>query len=204
MDTSSSVTGVADEAALLDALRAGEEQAFETLVRGYLGRMRATAVRLLRNREDADDVVQEAFLSAFKGIDRFEGRSGLGTWLHRITINAALMRLRSRKDIVEEDVEELLPRFRSRGPFVEHQAAWGEDPGDPLAREELCEAVRAHIDELPEKYRIPLVLRDIEGIQNEELARQLGVTVNAAKIRVHRARQALRALLEPRWRQTFG
>lgn len=179
-------------------LRAGDPAAFEVLVRCYAGRMREAALRILQNEEDAADAVQEAFVSAFRALERFEEKARVGTWLQRIAINAALMRLRSRRNRHEQDVEELLPEFHASGPFVEQQGSWAELPEDPLVREELCEHVRRHIAELPDKFRIPLLLRDIEGLDNAELARELGVTVNAAKIRVHRARQALRALLEPR------
>lgn len=192
---------VADEAALLDDLRAGRADAFERLVRAYGGRMRSAALRLLRCAEDADDAVQDAFLSAFRSLDSFEGKARVGTWLHRIAINASLMKLRSRRRAsdTEAELEELMPRFAPSGAFARAQVAWSEDPDDPLEREELCAHVRECIDRLPDKFRVPLVLRDVEGLSNEEIAAQLGVSVNAAKIRAHRARQALRTLLEPRF-----
>lgn len=188
-----------EEGALLDALRAGREDAFELLVQSYAGRMRATALRILHDPSEADDALQDAFLSAFKSLARFEGRAGLGTWLQRIQINAALMKLRAKKPVEEAEIDELLPRFLGLGIHAEPRSCWGEPPDDPVAREELCTHVRAAIQGLPEKFRIPVLLRDIEGLSNEELANHLGISVNAAKIRVHRGRQALRALLEPRW-----
>lgn len=190
-----------DEADLLRRLRAGEDAAYETLVRAYGGRMLAAARRILQREEDAQEAVQEAFLSAFKAIDGFEGASRIGTWLHRIAINAALMKLRRLEHRPERQVEELLPAHTDGGAFLEPPSSWGEAADGAALRDEARALVREKIAELPEIYRIALTLRDIEGLTNEELAQALGVTVNAAKIRVHRARQALRTLLDPYMRE---
>ncbi|HVS18921.1 MAG TPA: sigma-70 family RNA polymerase sigma factor [Planctomycetota bacterium] len=191
----SDATAVSDDSDLLARLRAGEDQAYEALVRLYGGRMLAAAHRILGSDDDAAEVVQEAFLSAFKAIDRFQGDSKIGTWLHRIAINAALMRLRKRKRR-EANIEDLLPAYTENGGFAAMPDPWSEEVDARLLREEARDQVRARIDELPENYRVALLLRDIEGYSNEELAEALDVTVNAAKIRVHRARQALRTLLD--------
>ncbi len=194
----------AEELELVAELRAGQASAFERLVREFGPPMRAVTRRMLKNDEDADDALQEAFLAAFKAITRFEARSSLGTWLHRIAVNAALMKLRGKQGRgLEEsgaEIDELLPDFVGLGVFREPQTRWCELPEDPMVRAELCVEVRSAIDGLPEAYRAALLLRDIEGLSNEELAAALGVSVNAAKIRVHRGRQALRTLLEPRMR----
>jgi RNA polymerase sigma-70 factor (ECF subfamily) len=184
------------ESALLDRLRQGEPEAFETLVQEYGGSMRAVALRLLMDEADADDAVQDAFLSAFRSLDTFEGRAELGTWLHRITINAALMKLRTKRRRNETDLEDLLPEFTANGAFSVAQDHWGEGADKPALRAELCRQVRDHIDELPTKFRTPLLLRDIEGLSHKEIGHALDVSENAAKLRVHRARQALRALLQ--------
>jgi len=191
-----------EESELVALLLAGEASGFERLVRTFGPPMRTVLRRMLRNDEDADDALQEAFLSAFKAIGRFESKSSLGTWLHRIAVNVALMKLRARKSrpLEAEGVEELLPEFVGKGVFHASPTPWGELPEDPVVQAELCVEVRAAIDTLPEPYRLALFLRDIEELSNEELAQALGVTVNAAKIRVHRARQALRTVLEPRMR----
>jgi len=186
-----------DEEHLLQGLRAGEDEAFEALIRVFGGRMLAAARRILGNEEDAQDALQEAFLSAFRKIDTFEGQAKLGTWLHRIAINAALMKLRSRRRRREQDIGELLPNFTGDGHFVEAPARWSESAEGPALRHEVQDVVRAGIDRLPENYRIAILLRDIEELSNEEVAEHLGVTVNAAKIRVHRARMALREALDP-------
>lgn len=185
-----------EDAALLLALRANDPLAFETLVRRHGPRMRAAIERIRGCSADVDDTLQEAFVSVFRSVARFEGRSKLSTWLHRIAVNAALMRLRARKNDPVADIDELLPNFSPYGAFRESPGGWAEAPEEGLARDELRAAVRAAIAKLPDNYRIPLVLRDLEELEHAEIAETLGCTVNAAKIRVHRARQALKALLE--------
>ncbi|MFQ5457423.1 MAG: sigma-70 family RNA polymerase sigma factor [Myxococcota bacterium] len=191
----------AAERALVERLRAGDEAAFEELVRAYGGRLLATATRILGNPEDARDAVQDAFLSAFRAIGAFAGESRASTWLHRIVINASLMKLRSRARKPEESIETHLPKFTEGGHFETPPAEWKE-PADALIQSRQVRAlVRESIDQLPDTYRTVLVLRDIEELDTEETARVLEVSTNAVKTRLHRARQALRALLDPRLRE---
>lgn len=185
------------ERALLAGLRAGDAAAYERLVTEHGGRMLAVARRMLRQEEEARDAVQEAFVLAFRGLARFEGQSRLSTWLHRIVVNAALMKLRSRRAHPEESIEPLLPTFQQDGHATSRYSEWPERPDSELARAELRRTVRAAIDRLPESYRTVLLLRDIEELDTAEVAGLLGVSANAVKIRLHRARQALRELLEP-------
>jgi RNA polymerase sigma-70 factor (ECF subfamily) len=188
-----------DEAALLAGVRAGDEAAFEQLLRVYGGRMLAVARRFLRNEEDARDVVQDAFLAAFKGIDRFEGHSQLGTWLHRIVVNTALQKVRSRQRKPEQSIDDLLPAYREDGHRDHPDGPWHDSVADALERGETRALVRDAIDRLPEAYRTVLLLRDIEGLDSEETARLLGMNVAGVKSRLHRARQALRTLLHPQF-----
>lgn len=189
-----------DEADLLARLRAGDESAFEQVVRTYGGRLLAVSRRIMGSDEDARDVVQDAFLNAFKSLDRFEGNAKLSTWLHRIAVNSALMKLRTRKRKPEQSIDSLLPSFLDDGHHEERFQSWEEPVDKAMERAETRELVRKHIDELPEGYRTVLVLRDIEGLDTEETAKMLGLSVNATKIRLHRARQALRTLLAPHFR----
>jgi RNA polymerase sigma-70 factor (ECF subfamily) len=184
------------DAALVERLRRGDGAAFEELLRAHAGRLLAVARRLLANEEDARDTVQDALLSAFRSIDRFDGQAALGTWLHRIVVNAALTRLRSRRRRPERPIEDLLPTFLDDGHQARPPRDW-PDPSAALQREETRSAVRRHIEELPDDYRVVLLLRDIEELDTEETARLLGLTPGAVKTRLHRARQALRTLLEP-------
>ncbi len=190
-------TPATDEAALVAGLRAGDETAYEKLVRSYGGRLLAVARRLLRNDEDARDAVQEAFLSAFRHIEEFQRSARLATWLHRIVVNAALMKLRSRRRKPEESIEDMLPRFQEDGHQAMPAAEWTRPSDEVLLRGEARALVRRCIDRLPETYRTVLLLRDIEELDTEEAARALRITPNAVKIRLHRARQALRLLLDP-------
>ena len=185
------------EASLLERLRAGDEAAFETLVRDNAGRLLAVARRYLRSEEDASDAVQDAFIAASRSIARFEGGSSLSTWLHRIAINACLMKIRSAKRRPQESLEELLPAFDETGHRIGPFESWSESAEAVLDRDATRARVRACIDRLPDKYRTVLILRDIEELSTEEAARALGTTPTAVKVRLHRARQALRTLLEP-------
>ncbi len=186
-----------DDAALLERLRGGEEAAFEELVRAYGGRMLAVARQFLPSEEDARDAVQDAFLSAFRSIGRFEGQARLSTWLHRIVVNAALMKLRTRRRKPEQSIEELLPGFLEDGHLAQPALGWHKPAEDPVEREQLRALLRESIDRLPEGYRNVLLLRDIEELDTEETARMMNISVAAVKTRLHRARLALRGLLEP-------
>jgi RNA polymerase sigma-70 factor (ECF subfamily) len=188
-------TPASDDAALVARARAGDAEAFERLVREHGGRMLATARRLVRSDDEAHDVVQDAFLAAFRALDGFTGAARLSTWLHRIVVNAALMRLRTRRRRREESIEDILPRFDDAGGWAEPPSSWDAEAETRLERAEIRGRVRAAIDRLPENYRAVLVLRDIEDLDTDETAAALGVTENAVKTRLHRARQALRTLL---------
>lgn len=189
-----------DESELVARLRSGEDAAFEELIRRHGGRMLAVARRFLPE-EDARDVVQDALLSVMRGIEGFRERARLSTWLHRIVVNAALMKLRTRQRHPEESIEDLLPRFLEDGHQETPASPWREDIPDLLDRQEIRELVRGRIRELPENYRAVLLLRDVEGHDTQETAELLGITPNNVKVRLHRARQALRTLLDRHFRE---
>jgi RNA polymerase sigma-70 factor, ECF subfamily len=186
-----------DEAGLVAALRRNDATAYETIVRQFGGRMLAVARRYMPCEQDCADAVQDSFLSAFQGIDKFEGSSQLGTWLHRIVINACLMRLRSRSRRPEISIEALLPAFDASGHHAHAARRWKRPPDEQLLGDENRALVRRHIDMLPDDYRNIVMLRDIEEFSTEETAAALNTTPGAVKTRLHRARQALRTLLEP-------
>ena len=193
---------VVDDQALLTALRAGHEWAFETMVRLYGGRLLAVARRFTRNDEDAQDVLQSAYLSAFRALNDFEGACQLSTWLHRIVVNTALMKLRSRRRKPEESIEALLPAFQEDGHHVEQFSEWSTPADQLMERKETRATVRACIEQLPENYRVVLKLRDIEELSTQEVAGMLAMTPTAVKVRLHRARQALSTLLRKEYAST--
>jgi RNA polymerase sigma-70 factor (ECF subfamily) len=184
-----------DESALVEALRRGEEWAFEAMVRTYGGRLLAVARRYTSNEEDARDVVQSVYLSAFRALDQFKGGARLSTWLHRIAVNTALMKLRTRRRKPEESIEDLLPSFQDDGHHVEQFSDWAA-PADVLLEKAQTRAlVRERIAQLPEQHRTVLLLRDIDELSTQEVAAMLEITPTAVKVRLHRARQALSTLL---------
>ena len=197
----SDATPAPDEPQLLERLRAGEESAYEELVRSYGGRLLAGARRFLRVGEDARDAGQDAFLSAFRSIDRFEGQAVLSTWLHRIIVNASLMKLRTRRRKPEHPIEDLLPGYLEDGHLERPASPWRTEEMDQAERNELRGLVLDRIHSLPDGHRNVLLLRDIEGLDTEEAAELLGISPGAVKTRLHRARQALRELLEPHLRE---
>jgi RNA polymerase sigma-70 factor, ECF subfamily len=195
-----SVTAL-DEPTLLARMQAGDEDSFAACVRAYCGQMLIATRRILGNEEDARDAVQDAFLSAFKDIGRFEGRSRLGTWLHRIAVNAALMRRRGKQRHPERSIEELLPHFGEGEHQLDPPAPWKGTSEMLVQQQESRALVQRCIDQLPETYRTVLLLRDIEELDTEETARLLGTSPGVVKTRLHRARQALRCLLDPHFRR---
>jgi RNA polymerase sigma-70 factor, ECF subfamily len=195
------VGAVADEAILLARMQAGDDDAFEACVRAYSGQLLVVARRILSHEEDARDAVQDAFLSAFKGIGQFDGLSRISTWLHRIAVNAALSRLRTRRRRPEKSIEDLLPHFGEGEHQIDPPAPWKATSVAILQQQEAREMVQGCINRLPETYRIVLVLRDIEGLSTAETAQFLDTTLGVVKTRLHRARQALRSLLDPYFRE---
>ncbi|MGZ5475396.1 MAG: sigma-70 family RNA polymerase sigma factor [Thermoanaerobaculia bacterium] len=194
------MTDMPSDATFVPALRDGSPEAFETLVRTYAAGLLRVARRFLNNEEDARDAVQDAFIAAFRSIQKFEAGSKLSTWLHRIVVNSALMKLRTRRRHPEEDLDELLPRFQADGHQLEPSVEWAVSADEMVERKETRELVRKSIDELPESYRVVLLMRDIEEMSTDETAKGLGITPAAVKVRLHRARQALRTILDRKLR----
>jgi len=149
------------------------------IVDEHTGRMLAVTRRILNSEEDARDAVQDAFVSAFRNINNFEGGSLLSTWLHRIAVNAALMKLRTRRRKPERSIEELLPSFLEDGHHAEDFQDWNQPVDRAMMRAETRAVVRQCICELPENYRTVLILRDIEELDTDETAERLGMRAYA-------------------------
>jgi RNA polymerase sigma-70 factor (ECF subfamily) len=173
------------------------DQQAEQLVRENIGWMLRLAERVLRDPELAKDATQEAFINAFRGLESFEGRSSLKTWLHRITINASLNKLRQLKRLEEQSIDDYLPEFDQDDCRIELPWTHLASAQEIMESESLRGQVHMGIDALPESYRIVLQLRDIEGYDTKEVAEILEISDANVKVRLHRARSALKKLLEP-------
>ena len=186
-----------DQKDLVERLRAGDAAASETLVRANIGYLLKVAQPIVRDRALAEDCVQEAFISAFRSIESFEGRSSIRSWLRRITINVALMKLRSMKRRDERPIDDLLPEFNENQCRIEAPWTHIATPEEIVEDADTRAWVRARIEELPENYRVVLILRDYEELSTLEVAEQLEISEQAVRVRLHRARSALKKLLEP-------
>lgn len=169
----------------------------EELVRANIGWMLALAERLLRDRGLAEDVVQESFVKAYEGSAGFEGRSSLESWLHRITVNTALSKLRQLKRLAEQPIDENLPEFDRFDCRIELPWSRLASVEEVMESDDTRRRVYETIGELPDSYRVVLWLRDIEEYDTSEVATLLRISKSNVKVRLHRARAALKKLLEP-------
>lgn len=181
------------ELALVNAAREGDMQAFEQLIQKYDRNVFRIAQHITQNREDAEDVVQDAFLKAYQNLNKFQGNSKFYTWLVRIAVNEALMRLRKRKAdktvSMDEDVE------TEDGSMPREVADWSPNPEQLYGQSELGDILGKTIQGLPAGFRTVFVLRDVEGLSTEETAEMLELSVPAVKSRLLRARLQLRERL---------
>lgn len=191
----------AEDSDLVAALKIGDEAAFRQLVEQQGPRMLSVARRFMRDEDQARDVVQEAFIQVYRKIGTFKEKAKLSTWLHRIVVNTALMRIRSRKRKREDSIEDMLPGFLEDGHQANPARPWSDSGEKLLQRKEVRQLVREAIDGLPDNYRTVLLMRDIEEMSTAETAQALKITENAVKIRLHRARQALREQIDPALRK---
>jgi RNA polymerase sigma-70 factor (ECF subfamily) len=178
---------------LFAGLRAGDPGSFRRMVELNSANIYQVALKLLGDEQEAEDVLQETFLSAFEAIDRFEGRSKLSTWLYRIAYNASLMRLRKQGTMTTFSLEQTLPdREESIDQESRHLVDWSTVPDDLVLSAEARQEMDRAIAELPESLRSTFVLRDVQGLSGMETAEVLGISVQAVKNRLHRARLHLR------------
>lgn len=176
----------------------GDDFAYEELVRSCGAQVLSVARRYLRSEADAADCFQETFIAVMKSIDGFSGQSSLRQWVRGVAVNQSLMALRRRKRAREDSIEHMMPQFDEFGRRIrvagEHHEVGMEKQLDTGA---LQKAVRQCIQELPDDYRVVILLRDIDGYSTKETAAILGIKVNAVKTRLHRARTALKCIIEP-------
>jgi RNA polymerase sigma-70 factor, ECF subfamily len=182
-----------DESVLLAQSREGDTHAFAELGRRYEGKIFRLAQHITQNREDAEDVLQETFMKAYEHLDQFKGDSKFYTWIVRIAVNQALMKLRRRKTDRSVSLDEQIDT--GEDTVVREIAAWGENPEEHFSREELGKVLDTAIQSLEPPYRSVFVLRDIEDMSTEETAEALGLSIPAVKSRLLRARLQLREKL---------
>lgn len=178
-------------------LRDGNREAVESFVRHNMVWMLPLAKRILKDDQLAEDAVQGAFANIFKNLDGFEGRSSGRTWMHRIVVNQALMILRARKRLNEDRIDDVLPTFDENGCRIEDRWSEFETPESLMQQSQTIAGVAGMIERLPEPYRVVLLLRDIEEMPTAEVAGVLALSEANVKVRLHRARAALKRLLEP-------
>jgi RNA polymerase sigma-70 factor (ECF subfamily) len=182
-----------DETDLVERARSGDQQAFSTLVTQYERKIYRLALNITRNEEDAEDVLQEAFLKAYEHLDRFEGHSKFYTWLVRIAVNEALMKLRKRKGDRTVSLDE--PMETGEETVTREIAVWEDNPEQRYSQEEMQAILDDAVASLKPDFRTVFTLRDIEELSTEETAEALGISIPAVKSRLLRARLALREKL---------
>ncbi|HEV8642350.1 MAG TPA: sigma-70 family RNA polymerase sigma factor [Methylomirabilota bacterium] len=184
------------DAALVEGLRRDAVEAMEQLVERYADRVYRLALRITGSKEDAEEVTQDALWTAGRKIHTFKGEAAFGSWLYRIAANAAYMKLRSRKAKAREiALEDVLPALDGGGVHFEPMDDWSPSVDEQALQGELRSTLEAAIAELPPEYRSALVLHDVEGMSNPDIAESLGISLPAVKSRVHRSRLFLRKRL---------
>jgi RNA polymerase sigma-70 factor (ECF subfamily) len=193
---------VSEELALVQAAKGGDVAAFEELVKRYDRNVFRIAQHITQNREDAEDVVQDAFLKAYTNLGQFQGQSKFYTWLVRIAVNEALMRLRRRRP---ERMVSLDEDVKTEDDSVPREVAdWAPNPEQLYTQGELQDILTRTIQGLPPGFRTVFVLRDVEGLSTEETAEALGLSVPAVKSRLLRARLQLRERLSRYFKKRNG
>ena len=190
----STEVAVFDDIVLANQAKQGDRSAFTELVNRYAAKVYRTVRHITKNDADAEDVLQERFLNAYSRLDQFKGEAKFYTWLTRIGVNQALMKLRQRKDGKFLPLDQQVDT--EEGSIQREIPSGDADPEQQYEREELRSLLSSGIDSLPESHRVVLVLRDIEGLSTEETAKSLGLSVSAVKSRLLRARLQLRGKLQ--------
>lgn len=177
---------------LIEDFRKGEQHAFEELLSRYSNKVFSLASRLTRNNEDAEEVLQDVFVTVHRKIAGFEGKSSFSSWLYRVTVNAAFMKLRKRRQDPAVPLEDIAQNAAPIAALRSPEAAYVDSQ---TIRHEMLEALESAIKKLPDDYRPVFVLRDVDGLTSREVGRILNLTVPAVKSRLHRSRLMLRRRL---------
>lgn len=191
-----------EDAELVLRAQAGDRKAFARLVERHQQQIYRLALRMLGNEAEAEEILQEAFLHAFENLGEFRRDAAFGSWVYRIAANSALMRLRRRRRSPEQAAGDTLqepvtgPQFGPDGGYVSPpRSDWSVRADEALHNRQLGEALRQAVANLPESYRVVFLLKDVDGLSNEQIGELLGLSIPAVKSRLHRARLALREQL---------
>jgi RNA polymerase sigma-70 factor (ECF subfamily) len=185
-----------NDSEIVERLKAGDQRALEELFSLYSAKLYNVACRILGDVADTEEVIQDVFWTAYRKADTFRGNSQFSTWLYRLTINAALGRMRRSKKNKEVEYEELLPKFQEDGHhLVRPVVDWSNTLDENYAKQETQQLLKEGLDQLKPIDKSVVVLSDLEGLSDKEIAVTLGITVSAVKTRLHRARLFLRGKL---------
>jgi RNA polymerase sigma-70 factor, ECF subfamily len=184
--------GKEDEQALVELLRDGDSDGMKGIMLKYHGRLFSVANAICRNHADTEEVLQDVYWKAWEKIDRFEERSTLGTWLHRITVNTALMKVRSHRHHSRTVSMEDAGEFSHEDLILIRSGAWARSPEDILAGKEIFERLSASVENLPPLYQSTFLLRDVLEFSIQETGEMIRTTAAAVKSRLHRGRTLIR------------
>lgn len=185
-----------EERELIQLVKTGDHEAFQTIFHQHVNLVYRQALKLLGNEADAEDVVQEVFLTVYRKVKTFQGRSAFATWLYRLTVNAALSKLRHLKRSKEVSYEDFLPQYQEDGHhLVRPVVDWANELEERYSRTELQQFLQKAMDQLRPQDKAVVVLSDLAGLSDLEVSKILGLTVSAVKARLHRARLFLRGQL---------
>ncbi|MEY4700378.1 MAG: hypothetical protein RL326_565 [Pseudomonadota bacterium] len=177
---------------LIEEFRKGEQSSFEELLSRYSSKVFSLASRLTRNTEDAEEVLQDVFVTVHRKIAGFEGKSSFSSWLYRVTVNAAFMKLRKRKQDLSVSLEDIVQQSQTVAALKSPESAFVDSQS---IRNQMLEALEVAIRKLPDDYRPVFILRDVDGLTSREVSKILDLTVPAVKSRLHRSRLMLRRRL---------
>jgi RNA polymerase sigma-70 factor, ECF subfamily len=192
----------APDTLLVKQFRKGSIEAFEEIVSRYEIKVFNLALRFTRNQEDAEEVLQDVFSTIYKKVDSFQGKSAFSSWLYRIVVNSAFMKLRKRKQQQTISIEDLSPMVRQN--YLDQDSGYGLRSDSISINRELRETLQGAINRLPEQYRAVFVLRDVDGLSNQEVGEILELSIPAVKSRLHRSRLMLRKKLVRFWNDYRG
>ena len=189
-----------NDLALVELVRGGEKEAFGELIRRYKTKVKGLALRITKNEIDAQEVVQDTFLNAFAKLDSFKGTAAFASWLYRVAANGALMLLRGRRRDAFASWEETKEQEEAASLPSMVSNEWASQADRIFERKQIAETLQRELQAIPKRYRLILILREIDGLSNQEIAESLDLTVAAVKSRLHRARLTLRLRLSETWR----